>query len=242
MFTKAMEKSRNYPVTDRKVVAFFNAHHSHWFSEGKTVVAGKTLQAFVSKDKWQGTGGMDGRHVEMEILLDTMAAGIWTAVEDKLPEESLLSQLAIRLLEHTLQWFSTVFKHLDAELTHLTQVKISEEETLILLSEEVIIMYNCFHAIQCKHMDLMVNGLRVEYMVWWIWIAMQVHMVMYDFTQHRMKYNLALSAVFVHFLTKVTGGNADAGVAGSAVSLDAKLKILDSALKEVKKEAAAASY
>jgi hypothetical protein len=33
-FTKAMEKLGNYPVTDRKVVASFNAHHSHWFSEG----------------------------------------------------------------------------------------------------------------------------------------------------------------------------------------------------------------
>jgi hypothetical protein len=45
----------------------------------------------------------------------------------------------------------------------------------------------------------------------------------------------------VHFLTKVTGGNAAAGMAGSVASLEAKLKNLDSALKEVKKEAAAAS-
>jgi hypothetical protein len=84
-------------------------------------------------------------------------------VEDKLPEGSLLSQLVIHLLEHTLQWFLTVFKHLDAEFTRLTQVKISEEEMLILLSKEVIIMYNCFHAIQCKHMDFTVNGSRVEF-------------------------------------------------------------------------------
>jgi hypothetical protein len=38
-FTKAMEKSGNYPGTDRKVVTSFNAHHSHWFSEGKTTPA-----------------------------------------------------------------------------------------------------------------------------------------------------------------------------------------------------------
>ena len=38
--TKAMEKSGNYPVTDRKVVASYNAQHSFWFSEGKTVVDG----------------------------------------------------------------------------------------------------------------------------------------------------------------------------------------------------------
>jgi hypothetical protein len=184
---------------------------------------------------------MDGQRVEMEIFLDNTTAGVWMAVEDKLPEGSLLSQLAIGLLEHTLQWFLTVFKHLDAKFTRLTKVKILEEETLILLSEEVIIMYNRFHAIRCKHMDFMVNGLCVEYMVWCIWIVMQVHMVMDEFTQDRIKYNLALSAAFVCFLTKVTGGNAAAGVAGSVTSLDAKLKNLDSALKDVKKEAVAAS-
>ncbi len=63
--TKAMEKLGSYPVTDRKVVALFNAHHLHWFLEGKTVVAGKTLQTFATKVKWQGTGGMDGRRVEI---------------------------------------------------------------------------------------------------------------------------------------------------------------------------------
>jgi hypothetical protein len=35
MLTKAMEKSGSHPVTNRKVVASYNAHHSHWFSEGK---------------------------------------------------------------------------------------------------------------------------------------------------------------------------------------------------------------
>jgi hypothetical protein len=145
--TKAMEKLESYPVMDRKVVTLFNAHHSHWFLEGKTLVAGKTLQAFGTKEKWQGTGGMDGRRVEIEILLDTAAAGVRTAVEDKLPEGSQLSQLALRMLEHTLSWFSMVFKHLDAEFTWLTQVHISEEEMLILLLVEVIIMFDCFHAI-----------------------------------------------------------------------------------------------
>jgi len=48
---KAMEKSGIFPLTDCKVVASYNAHHSWWFAEGKTVVAGKTLQAFASKEK-----------------------------------------------------------------------------------------------------------------------------------------------------------------------------------------------
>ncbi len=93
-------------------------------------------------------------------------------MEDKLPEGSLLSQLALKLLNHTLNWFATIFKHLDAEFTRLMQVHISEDETLILLSEEVIIMIDQFHAIQRKRMDFMVNGSRVEYMVQCIWISM----------------------------------------------------------------------
>ena len=237
--TKAMEKSGSHPVVDRKVVASLNAHHSYWFSEGKMVVAGKTLPAFASKEKWQGTGGMDGRRVEIELSLETAAYGVRTAIEDKLPDGSQLGQLALRLLEHTSSWFSLVFKHLDAEFTRLTQVNISEEETLILLSEEVIIMFDRFHAIRRKRMDFTVNGNRVKYMARCIWICMQVHMVMDEFTANGMKYNSTIAA-YMRFLAKVTGGNAAAGMAGMVASLDSKLKNLDNTIKEVKKEAVAA--
>jgi hypothetical protein len=87
----------------------------------------------------------------------------------------------------------------------------------------------------------MVNGLRVEYMVRCIWISMQVHMTMEEFTANGMKYNPSFLAAFMQFLTKVTGGNATAGVAGSVASIDSKLKNLENTLKEVKKEAAAAT-
>ena len=236
--TKAMEKSGTFPLTDRKVVASYNAHHSWWFAEGKTVVAGKTLQAFASKEKWQGTGGMDGRRDEIELSLGTAADSIRTAIEDKLPAGSQLGQLALRMLDHTLNWFSTVFKHLDSEFARLTQVNISEDETLILLSEEVIIMFDRFYAIRRKRMDFTVQGSRVEYMVRCIWLSMQVHMVMEEFTANGMKYNSTISAAFMRFLTKVTGGNAAAGMAGTVASLDSKIKNLDALIKEVKKEAA----
>ena len=240
--TKAMEKSGNFPLTDRKVVALYNAHHSWWFLEGKTVVAGKTLQAFALKEKWQGTGGMDGRRDEIELSLVTSADSVRTAIEYKLPAGSQLGQLALRMLEHTLNWFTTVFKHyLDSEFVRLTQVNISEEETLILLSEEVIIMFDRFYAIRRKRMDFTVHGSRVEYMVRCIWLLMEVHMVMDEFTANGMKYSSTISAALMRFLTKVTGGNAAAGMAGIVASLESKLKNLDNTLKEVKKEVVAAA-
>ena len=65
-------------------------------------------------------------------------------------------------------------------------------------------------------------------------------MVMDKFTANGMKYNSTISAAFMRFLTKVTGGNAAAGMAGTVASLDSKIKNLDNAIKEVKKDAAAA--
>ena len=70
---------------------------------------------------------------------------------------------------------------------------------------------------------------------------MEVHMVMDEFTANGMKYNSTISAAFMRFLTKVTGGNAAAEVAGIVASLESKLKNLDNTLKEVKKEVVAAA-
>jgi hypothetical protein len=177
--------------------------------------------------------------VEIKLSLDTAADGVQTAIEDKLPAGSQHTQLGLRLLEHTSSWFSTVFKHLDPKFVRLTQVNISEEKTLILLSEEVIIMFVRFHTIRRKRMDFTVTGNQEEYTSRCIWITMKVHMVMDEFTQHGMKYNSSISAAFMRFLTKVTGGNAAAGVAGSVTALENKLKNFDLTLKELKKDAMA---
>ncbi len=58
-----------------------------------------------------------------------------------------------------------VHKHLNSKLTKLTQMGILEEETLILLLEEIIIMFNQFYTIRHKRMDFTVKRTCVEYMI-----------------------------------------------------------------------------
>ena len=79
-------------------------------------------------------------------------------------------------------------------------------------------------------MDFTVHGSQVEYMVRCIWLSLQVHMVMDKFTANRMKYNSMILAAFMRFLTKVNGGNAAAGMAGTVASLDSKIKNLNNAI------------
>jgi hypothetical protein len=129
-----------------------------------------------------------------------------------------------------------VNKHLDAELTKLTQMHILAEEALILLSEEIIIMFDQFYAIRRKRIKFTVKGTRVEYMVQCIWLTLQVHMAMDYFTRDGMKYNPAISAAFVQFLTKQTGGNVSTGVGGQMQVVNDKIKTIKALAKEAKKE------
>jgi hypothetical protein len=122
-------------------------------------------------EKWQGSSGLDGQRVEIELPLDTAADGLRTAIADKLPAGCQLAQLALRMLKHTQTWFLTVHKHLDAGLSKLTQMKIPPKEALILLLEEIIIIFDRFYAICRKRMDFVVKGTQVEYIVHCIWLT-----------------------------------------------------------------------
>jgi hypothetical protein len=51
-------------------------------------------------------------------------------------------------------------------------------------------------------MDFTVKGAKVEYMVSCIWLTLQVHVSMDKFVCDGLKYNSAILATFVHFLTK----------------------------------------
>jgi hypothetical protein len=130
--------------------------------------------------------------VDIKLSSDTAADGVRAAIAGKLPAGCQLAQLALRMLEHTQSWFLTVHKHLDVELTKLTQMKTPPNDALILLSEEIIIMFGRFYAICHKCMDFVVKGRQVEYMVWCIQLTLQVHMVMDDFVKERMRYNLTI--------------------------------------------------
>jgi hypothetical protein len=238
-----MEELGTLSVTDRKVVASYNLQYLFWHAEGKQVVVGKVLAAFASAEKWSGMGGMNGRRVEIELSADTAADAVRTMIADRLPvgpAGSQLAQLAQMMLEHTQQWLLMVHKHLDAELTKLMQMNISEEEALILLSEEVIIMFDHLYAIRHKRMDFVVKGSRLEYMVRCIWISLQVHMAMDDFVKDGLKYNLAISAAFIRFLTKQMGGNVAAGVSSIQQLMD-KLKKLEMVATDAKMAAAGVS-
>ncbi len=174
---------------------------------------GIKLATFNDYDKWNGVSGMDGRRKEIENSATDATAIAETWVGDKLPVDGRLAPLALKMIERFVEWIHTVHKHLDTEYMKLTQQHIAEEEALILLSEQVIIMYQRIQQVWSQRMEFVpTKGSKVAYMARCIWITCQVHRVMQDFVAGGLKNNLAILTAFVRFLTKQTLANVASGV------------------------------
>jgi hypothetical protein len=92
-------------VLDRKVLASYDCTTPFWFAEGKQVIGGKKIASFASPEKWSGKGGMIGRREHIENLADAACNCLRQAIRDKLPAGGKLSELALKMMNHTHGWY-----------------------------------------------------------------------------------------------------------------------------------------
>jgi hypothetical protein len=216
--TCAMED--DFSSTARKVVSYYYMPHCAWHTDGAKVVSRKLLVAFKDADPWNGVSGMDGHRHEIETSAVTLAEIPKTWIRDKLPSNRKFAPLALKMIDCLVDWIHTVHKHLDLEFTKLTQQHIAEEEALILLSEEVIIMYMKIFAVHCQQMEFVANRAnKIDCMVRCIWITCQVHRVMQEFVQGSLKHNPAICSAFIQFLMKQTAVNVASGIGSQIKTL-----------------------
>ncbi len=209
-----------YSTTTRKAITLYYKPHCAWYTGGKKVILGKLLGVLKTLDGWIGVSGMDGSCQEIETSAATSAEIGWQWVADKLPSNRKLAPLALKMIDCLVEWIHTIHKHLDVEFIWLTQQHIADKEALILLSEEVIIMYTRIFVIQHQRMEFVANQAnKIEYMVHCVWITCQVHWVMQGFIQGGLRENPANCSAFVRFLTKQMGGNVASGVGGQHKTL-----------------------
>jgi len=221
----------DYSTTTRKVVASYYQMYCWWYAEGKPVVAGTTLAAFKNTDKWEGMSGMDGRRREIENSAGISAEISKTWVADKLPPNSKLAPLALKMIEKRVEWISKVHKHLDSELLKLTQQHITEEDALLLLSEEVIIMFSRIQMECMQWMEFVASRTnKVDCMTRCSCITLQVHRVMQEFVQGGLQSNSTIAAAFMRFLVKTLAGNAAGGGGGQLKTLTDKVEKLQMAV------------
>jgi hypothetical protein len=106
------------------------------------------------------------------------------------------------MVDRTYNWYVVLHQHLDAELICLLQMNLDAEALLVLLSEEVIIMFTLVHNIWKKGLEFAMTVFPLDYMVRCIWLTIKIHGVMEDMIKHGLSSNGAINAAFVRFLTK----------------------------------------
>ena len=154
--TRGMED--RFSPTARKVIPSYSQSHCSWYTDAKLVVAGKILPVFKDADHWNGVGGMDGRRNKNETSTATFPEIAHGWIYDKLSVGGKVAPLALKMVPHCPQapGHGTVKAH---------SAHISKEESLILLLEEVIIMYAWIHNIQKHTMEFTTHVNKVDYMV-----------------------------------------------------------------------------
>ena len=206
---------KGYAPTARKVVHIFNEIVAPIYSDGKEAIAGQKIAAFKTEGNWTGVDGLDGLRQRGEAKIITARGAAITAIESKLPIGSKLRDLALEMVAKTYNWYIVLHRHLDAELLRLTQMHLETDALLVLLSEEVIIMFTLIHNIRKKGVEFSLSSDPVEYMVQCIWLTIEIHGVMDDMIRHGLSANGAINAAFVRFLTKQVAATASAkGVKG----------------------------
>ena len=146
--TKFMAADGQYSATLRKVVVSYNQQHSFFYTEGKPTIAETRITTIKMAETWCRDGDLDGRRHKIERSLETAALVTKTTVDETLPGRRKLREIALSMIDRTLSWFNRVHCHFDAKLLQLVQLHMSEYEYLILLSEEIIIMFMMIHDIR----------------------------------------------------------------------------------------------
>ena len=221
--TKTVISSGQYTPAEAK---FIHSHGvpipSHYATSGM-VKPGKVLNAFDSRKTWRGYAGVPGQKMLIEESLNRASSAHGTYVtQSDLPVGSELARLAHAMAMVTRDWHGKVLAFLDNDLTKLVELNVSEDETLLLLSEYIIIMFNDFDNVEQLLPAFKLSANKADYLVKVIVVAIKVHARMDHFLGHgNMQYVSEFAAGFVRFLTKNTAQHSATGLSKRVADLEA---------------------
>ena len=118
----------------------------------------------------------------------------------------------------------TVHSFLDSDWQHLTRMGLSEDETLNLLSEYIILLFDKFETHMQELQEFSSVLPTLEFIANLIWVNMQIHQEMARLTAYGLKNDSTFASAFIRFLTKATADSSAASVSKDLKSLTTKVE------------------
>ena len=240
--TKDMAGS--YSVAQRKYVCAINQQVSSLYTDGKEVFPGGLAAVFKTAATWTGANGRHGARQKIEDQNNTARLAVLASIDGKLARGSVLHALAVHLVDKTTSWNVELHRHIDAELNRLTQMGLPKEAVLVLLTEEVLILFKLVHNVRKTGQAFSVAADPKDFMLQCLWVTLGCHAAMEEGVKNGISTNGAINSAFVGFLTeavaKGNGGSGDSKLDSWKTSFERKVNEAVDAAKTAKANAASA--
>jgi hypothetical protein len=208
-------------------------------NEGGTVRDGDTFPIFKTKKVWVGSDGRSGARAKYLAKVDT-ASERAIAYVMRYTKAGPLRELCLEMIRTSQRFWTGFFDYLNNDLERLIQFGISEKECLVLVSEQMQIV---FEQVFIKRMMMpefsVVPGTKVsfDYAAQIFFFTLQAHTAMVDFTDKRFTGHGLLGNTFIRFLARQCGNSSSAAF---ETRLSAVEKKVNNTNKRIEEEAAAA--
>ena len=238
------EMAGTYSVAQRKYVRAIIQPVSSLYTDGKEVFPGGLAAAFKTAATWTGSNGRHGSRHKIEDQNNTARLAVLASIDAQLARGSVLHALALHLVERTTSWNVELHRHIDAELNRLTQMGLPKEAVLVLLTEEVLILFKLVHNVRKTGQAFSMATDPKDFMLQCLWVTLGCHAAMEEGVKNGISTNGAINSAFVSFLTeavtKVTGGSVDSKLENWKATLERKVNEAVEMAKQAKTNAAAA--
>ena len=197
---------------------------------------GDVITVLTSMDTWNGEGGRDGAAQTIMNALDSAMTKLSKHIEDYTPDNSELQRLANYCATKARTFHSAIHDHVRSEMIKLVQMGVPESESLILLSEQILLIFNRFfeqRKLILQHregMDMADFTTRV------VWVTLKTQVVAAEFLADGIRNHQLTGNAFLRFLTKQTGQNVSTKLGPRIINVEDLLKTevkkLESAIKK----------
>jgi hypothetical protein len=238
------EMAGSHSVAQRKYVRAIIQPVSSLYTDGKEVFPGGVAAAFKTAANWTGSNGRHGSRHKIEDQNNTARLAVLAAIDAQLVRGSLLHSLALHLVERTTAWNVEVHRHIDAELNRLTQMGMNKDGVLVLLTEEIIILFKLVHNVRKTGQAFSMATDPKDFMLQCLWVTLGCHAAMEEGIKNGISTNGAINSAFVGYLTeaitKVAGSPVDSKLDSWKTTLERKVTDAVEVAKVAKTNAAGA--
>ena len=178
---------------------------------GRPVSVGSRYPILHCRSAWEGKPALEGGKKSLLSDVKDAQATAKQYLQDYYPEGEF-RRLCHALITRSHDWWIALTSYISEELLTLGQYGIPEEKVYTLVSDELQVMFRKMFTLRMKMQVFSASRDKHLYLAKAVWIAMQCHMVMDEFSELGFGTHVLISSMFTRFLAEQTGSNFASGV------------------------------